>query len=68
MPERAPRPDCLHCVHYFVTWEPAKPRGCRAYAFKSEDLPSDVVFESSGEPCRLFERKPERKPPARLVR
>lgn len=68
MAERKPRPDCLHCVHYFVTWEPAKPRGCRAYEFKAQEMPSDVVFASSGQPCRLFERKPERKGRPRLVR
>lgn len=60
MADRAPRPDCLHCRHYFVTWDPQQPRGCRAYAFKSNDLPSAVVFASSGEPCRFFERKPPR--------
>jgi hypothetical protein len=62
MADRPKRPDCLHCVHYLVTWEPAQPRGCRAYGFKSQQLPSDVVFASSGEPCQLFERKPARKP------
>lgn len=60
MPEPAKRPECLRCVHYFVTWEPAQPRGCRAYEFKSSDLPSDVVLASSGKPCQLFTRKPER--------
>lgn len=68
MPDRAARPDCLHCVHYFVTWETGSPRGCRAYEFKSTELPSEVVFASSGAPCRLFERKPDRKGPTRLVR
>lgn len=62
------RPDCLHCVHYFVTWEADQPRGCRAYEFKSSDLPSDVVAASSGEPCQLFERKPGAKRPPRLLR
>ena len=62
------RPDCLHCVHYFVTWESDRPRGCRAYEFKSADLPSDVVFSSSGERCQCFERKPGAKSKARLLR
>ncbi len=68
MADRPPRPDCLHCVHYFVTWEANQPRGCRAYEFKSLDLPSDVVFASSGQACQLFERKPENRRPPRLLR
>jgi len=64
----AERLDCLHCVHYFVTWESERPRGCRAYEFKSAELPSDVVLSSSGEPCHYFERKPGAKPKARLLR
>jgi hypothetical protein len=68
MPDHPPRPDCLHCVHYFVTWDVQQPRGCRAYAFKSQDLPSDVVFASSGQACQLFERKPAKPSPPRLLR
>lgn len=51
------RPDCLHCKHYVVTWESDQPRGCRAYEFKTAEMPSDVVQASSGEPCQLFEAK-----------
>lgn len=68
MAEGNARPDCLHCVHYFVTWEPARPRGCHAYAFKSDDLPSQVVLATSGEACQLFERRPGRPRSTRLVR
>jgi hypothetical protein len=68
MVDRATRPDCLHCVHYVVTWEPQQPRGCRAYGFKSQQLPSDVVFASSGERCQHFERKSAKKPPTGPVR
>ena len=62
------RPDCLHCAHYFVTWEPDRPRGCRAYEFKSAEMPSDVVLSSSGERCQLFERKAGGNRRTRLVR
>lgn len=57
MADAPERPDCLHCRHYFVTWEPAQPRGCRAFGFKSVELPAMVVLSSSGEACRLFERR-----------
>ncbi len=56
MQKKSRTPDCLHCVHYFVTWEPDRPRGCHAYEFKSAELPSEVVAVASGEPCQLFER------------
>ena len=62
------RPDCLHCVHYFVTWESDKPRGCRAYEFKAAELPSEVVREASGQPCQLFERKARDRKRATLLR
>ena len=62
------RPDCLHCTHYFVTWESDRPRGCHAYEFKSAELPSAVVLESSGEPCRFFERKRDKPTRPRLLR
>ena len=64
----AERPDCLHCVHYFVTWETDRPRGCRAYEFKSVEVPSEVVLASSGEPCKLHERKSGARPRAKLLR
>lgn len=62
------RPDCLHCRHYFVTWETDRPRGCHAYEFKSFELPSEVVLASSGDACQLFERKSGPRPKPRLLR
>ncbi len=47
-------PNCMRCLHFFVTYEPARPRGCRAYGFKSLALPSQVVLTTSGSPCQLF--------------
>jgi hypothetical protein len=68
MTKLSERPDCLHCRHYFVTWENDKPRGCRAYEFKSPEWPSQVVLESSGDDCQLFERTRESRGRTRLVR
>ncbi len=51
------RINCRRCEHYFVTWEAAKPNGCRAYGFKSQQIPSLVVFQSSGTDCSLFKEK-----------
>ncbi len=46
--------NCLRCMHYFITYDVARPRGCRAYGFKARQMPDRVVAESSGQPCRLF--------------
>jgi len=51
------RINCRRCKHYFVTWEAGKPHGCRAYGFKSPQIPSLVVFQSSGKECAIFETK-----------
>lgn len=53
--------NCLHCKHYFVTWDYANPKGCRAFGFKSKSMPSLVAFQSSGYPCLRFEPKDKRK-------
>ncbi|WP_084554140.1 hypothetical protein [Desulfopila aestuarii] len=52
------QPQCRNCKNYFITYDRAKPHGCRALGFKSQRLPSRVVFESSGIACQLFVPKP----------
>jgi hypothetical protein len=54
--------DCFKCRHFFVTWDTAKPKGCRAFGFKTQRLPSVVVYETSGEPCMRFEPKQDNPP------
>ncbi len=51
------RINCRRCQHYFVTWQAGKPHGCKAYGFKSAQIPSMVVFQSSGSECALFVQK-----------
>lgn len=50
----AGRPNCIQCIHYFVTHNHAKPHGCRGLGFKSAHNPAAVVFASSGLECQLF--------------
>ena len=57
---RAPAPDCLRCRSYYVTHEPVRPHGCRAFGFQSARLPRDEVRLSSGAECAAFEAKPTR--------
>ncbi|DAB27527.1 MAG TPA: uracil-DNA glycosylase [Sulfurimonas sp. UBA10385] len=51
------RINCRRCEYYFVTWEASKPHGCKAYGFKSAQIPSIVVFQSSGSDCNMYKEK-----------
>jgi len=53
--------NCRKCIHYFVTWKPLKPHGCKVYGFEAKQIPSMVVFSSSGLACQSYEEKPSRK-------
>ncbi|MDR0354259.1 MAG: uracil-DNA glycosylase [Deltaproteobacteria bacterium] len=59
-PKSAREPNCRNCRHYFVTWEPRNPHGCKALGFKSSYLPHVHVFRTSGTPCQLFSLKKSR--------
>lgn len=48
---------CQICRHYYVTWEPDHPHGCRAIGFKSKHMPSSVVRANSGSACLYFAPK-----------
>lgn len=51
---------CLKCKYYFSTYDPALPRGCKLYQFRSATIPSIVVKRETGKECLGFE---ERKKP-----
>jgi hypothetical protein len=55
------RVNCLKCKHFYITWEPDYPRGCKFLGFKSKQYPSDVVLKESGEICLSFSEKPKKK-------
>lgn len=57
----AKRVNCLKCKYYYITWEPATPYGCRVFGFKSRRMPSEVVYQSSGNLCQGYEEKEKRK-------
>ncbi|MFT4709525.1 MAG: hypothetical protein ACI8Q9_000647 [Planctomycetota bacterium] len=56
-PEPQVAPLCVHCVHYFVTYDPATPHACRYFGMKSRMIPSMVVKNESGKHCGAFEVK-----------
>jgi len=49
--------NCKKCKHFFITWEPAHPNGCRLFGFKSAKMPTVAVWESTGKQCEHFEPK-----------
>ena len=54
--------NCFQCCNFMVTWDPKSPRGCKAYGFKTRELPSAVVKRSSGMECLRFEQKEGKRP------
>lgn len=46
--------DCFKCHYFRVTWDQNNPRGCEAYGFKTKQIPSLVVKQSSGMDCLKF--------------
>ena len=48
---------CQRCQFYYVTWDKHKPHGCKAYNFKSQQIPSFVVKQSSGIACNFYKIK-----------
>ncbi len=54
--------NCHNCIHFHITWDQKSPKGCKAYNFKSSQMPSILVKQSSGAECTLFkEKKPKKK-------
>ncbi|WLR52800.1 uracil-DNA glycosylase [Bacillus tianshenii] len=51
------RINCFKCKYFQTTWNPQFPRACKAYGFKTKQMPSDYVFHASGKQCQLFEEK-----------
>ncbi|RLC23350.1 MAG: uracil-DNA glycosylase [Deltaproteobacteria bacterium] len=56
------RRNCFKCTFFYVTWDVQHPNGCKAMGFKTKQLPSVVVFKSSGKPCELYKKKILKKP------
>ena len=48
---------CGRCKFFFVTYNKYKPWGCKRFGFKSQNLPSQVVFSTTGINCAYFVRK-----------
>ena len=49
--------NCFQCKHFFITWDPKTPKGCRAYGVKSAQIPSVIVAQASAQGCLAFADK-----------
>ncbi len=48
-------PQCAECKYFYMTWDLSQRYGCRAFNFKSQQLPSQVVFSVDGRHCNSFQ-------------
>ena len=48
---------CGKCEFFFVTYNKFKPWGCSKFGFKSQALPSQIVFSTTGINCAYFKKK-----------
>ncbi|WP_333655459.1 hypothetical protein [Dissulfurispira sp.] len=55
--------DCFKCKHFYITWDKGFPYGCKAMGFKTKNMPSDVVYQSSGMECLKCEEKDKKAKP-----
>ena len=49
--------NCFKCKHLEITWDKRFPKACKLFNFKSAQMPSAVVFNSTGSVCAGFEAK-----------
>ncbi len=57
MEKKRNRIYCFKCTHFYITWDSRFSKGCKALNFKTNRLPSQVVFENSGIECQMFKPK-----------
>jgi hypothetical protein len=55
------RVACHKCRYYRVTYDVRQPYGCLAHGFKTSRNPAQVVYETSGIDCQLFEARRQRR-------
>ncbi len=49
---------CRNCQHFYITYDPKTPNGCKAYQIQSQAIPSQVVKRANnGQECLGFKAK-----------
>ncbi len=49
--------NCYSCLHFYITYDPQFPYGCRAVRFKSRRMPAKEMSANSGIDCQFFTGK-----------
>lgn len=55
------KPNCFKCKHFYISHDPSKPRGCKAFQIKSAKVPSIIVKEANGTECMAYTPKSDSK-------
>ncbi|QDX82773.1 hypothetical protein B9N43_00415 [Denitratisoma sp. DHT3] len=55
-------PTCAGCIHFYITYDPAFPYGCRIMGFKSRRHPHYEVKEATGTTCMARKMAPRQAP------
>ena len=51
------KPNCSKCIHFFITLDENRPRGCRVFNIKGRAMPSINVKRFTGHSCPVFEKR-----------
>ena len=55
------KPNCMKCMHFYITYDKQTPKGCKAYGIQSQQLPSiEIKKANNGNDCIGFKAKPEK--------
>ncbi|MHB8061991.1 MAG: uracil-DNA glycosylase [Ruminiclostridium sp.] len=57
--------NCHRCKYYYITWDARMPYGCKAFGIKTRQIPSVVVYQTSGKSCQGYEEKEQRTKPSK---
>jgi hypothetical protein len=57
------KPNCLQCRHFYITWDPKTPNGCRRFGIQCKDRPSQIIASAGLGECQGFEEKRKAKSP-----
>ena len=58
---------CRDCKHFYITFDPKTPNGCKVYQIQCKGQPSNIVKRANnGEECIGFSPKVKKNQKARL--
>ena len=49
--------NCWTCKYFYISWHTTMPYACRAFGFKSKNIPSLEVLSADGRSCKAYNSK-----------